>query len=375
MHFQGGLQAICRSMGAIRTINQMGASLTALRFLPKNSKSYQEAIDIWDLYCMTYYYRHCGGQNVKMSPPDPLEFDKQYQEVIQLLRNLQSESKQSFSLSIKPSTIQHPEAGEGVFLDGSAVPGTVVMFHPGLVYLPPYIRKMPNYPWIDKDNTYLMSRYDGCIVDPKGLDTDIQRSDGTMVAHPLAAGHKVNHAPPGTKPNILPFSYDFAKTFPEELLRLVPNKYVTRCHVLNACVNGDISTNTVGTQEHLHKKRMKNIFSNIIVYGCKQLNDISQHHKGSVVKVVVVKVVVKGLVVKRLVVKVVVVKGLVVKRYYREPNFLFKTPAVLRSVVYVTTNHVHNQELFVNYRLNPAIKLPEWYTPVDRKEDLRRWNG
>ncbi|XP_032235811.2 uncharacterized protein LOC5510740 [Nematostella vectensis] len=271
----------------------MGASLTALRFLPKNSKSYQEAIDIWDLYCMTYYYRHCGGQNVKMSPPDPLEFDKQYQEVhacvtkqvIQLLRNLQSESKQSFSLSIKPSTIQHPEAGEGVFLDGSAVPGTVVMFHPGLVYLPPYIRKMPNYPWIDKDNTYLMSRYDGCIVDPKGLDTDIQRSDGTMVAHPLAAGHKVNHAPPGTKPNILPFSYDFAKTFPEELLRLVPNKY------------------------------------------------------------------------------------------YREPNFLFKTPAVLRSVVYVTTDHVHNQELCVNYRLNPAIKLPEWYTPVDRKEDSRRWNG
>lgn len=33
---------------------------------------------------------------------------------------------------------------------------------------------MPNYPDISKDNCYLMSRYDGCLLDAKGLSTDIQ---------------------------------------------------------------------------------------------------------------------------------------------------------------------------------------------------------
>ena len=33
---------------------------------------------------------------------------------------------------------------------------------------------MPNYPDITKDNCYLMSRYDGCVLDAKDFNTDIQ---------------------------------------------------------------------------------------------------------------------------------------------------------------------------------------------------------
>lgn len=33
---------------------------------------------------------------------------------------------------------------------------------------------MLNYPNISKDNCYLMLRYDGCILDAKDFDTDIQ---------------------------------------------------------------------------------------------------------------------------------------------------------------------------------------------------------
>lgn len=33
---------------------------------------------------------------------------------------------------------------------------------------------MRNYPNISKDNCYLMSRYDGCILDAKDFNTDIQ---------------------------------------------------------------------------------------------------------------------------------------------------------------------------------------------------------
>lgn len=33
---------------------------------------------------------------------------------------------------------------------------------------------MPNYPDITKDNCYLMSCYDGCVLDAKDFNTDIQ---------------------------------------------------------------------------------------------------------------------------------------------------------------------------------------------------------
>ena len=42
--------------------------------------------------------------------------------------------------------------------------------------MPLDIQKMPNYPQIDRNNMYLMSRYDGCILDAKDYDTNIQVS-------------------------------------------------------------------------------------------------------------------------------------------------------------------------------------------------------
>jgi hypothetical protein len=62
----------------------MGASLAASRFVNQvNMKSHQEKMDLWDLFCMTYYYRNCGGQNVKMKPPEPPPFDKQFKQIHQ----------------------------------------------------------------------------------------------------------------------------------------------------------------------------------------------------------------------------------------------------------------------------------------------------
>jgi hypothetical protein len=34
---------------------------------------------------------------------------------------------------------------------------------------------------------------------------------------------------------------------------------------------------------------------------------------------------------------------------------------------------VKDEELFLNYRLNPANGYPPWYVPVDPEGDLRRW--
>ena len=48
-------------------------------------------------------------------------------------------------------------------------------------------------------------------------------------------------------------------------------------------------------------------------------------------------------------------------------------PAPLRALAFVTTRQVADEELFLNYRLNPKNSHPPWYTPVDPEEDRRRW--
>lgn len=49
--------------------------------------------------------------------------------------------------------------------------------------------------------------------------------------------------------------------------------------------------------------------------------------------------------------------------------------ALVQSMVLVARRDVEDEELFVNYRLNPklGVSLPPWYRSVDVEEDMRRW--
>ena len=51
---------------------------------------------------------------------------------------------------------------------------------------------------------------------------------------------------------------------------------------------------------------------------------------------------------------------------------------VLKGLALVAAHPLKDQELFMNYRLNPANHrkngFPDWYSPVDLEEDLRRWS-
>eukprot|EP00897_Mesotaenium_endlicherianum_P002239 jgi/Mesen1/2042/ME000149S01041 len=75
--------------------------------------------------------------------------------------------KLGFTLELKPSLVPHREAGEGLFIAGRAGPGTVLSLYPGVVYAPAQYKFMPDYPRVDRDNPYLMSRYDGVVIDGK----------------------------------------------------------------------------------------------------------------------------------------------------------------------------------------------------------------
>jgi len=34
---------------------------------------------------------------------------------------------------------------------------------------------------------------------------------------------------------------------------------------------------------------------------------------------------------------------------------------------------MRDEEVYFNYRYNPALSAPEWYAPVDQTQDANRW--
>ncbi len=55
-------------------------------------------------------------------------------------------------------------------------------------------------------------------------------------------------------------------------------------------------------------------------------------------------------------------------------HFYAEGEPMMQSMVVVATRHIENEEILFNYRYNPRVKPPSWYSPVDIKEVERRWN-
>ncbi|GMH34381.1 hypothetical protein BSKO_02215 [Bryopsis sp. KO-2023] len=63
------------------------------------------------------------------------------------------------------------------------------------------------------------------------------------------------------------------------------------------------------------------------------------------------------------------------------PNIVFRADktvpheegSVLPGLVLVALRDLQDEEIFLNYRLSPHVKRPDWYTPVDKEEEWRRW--
>lgn len=167
--------------------------------------------------------------------------DHDLAELAFVIRSGAGKRQSSFRLERATSTIAHALAGDGVVLRGQAEAGTVLGFYPGTVYPPMEIAKMPNYPQVDKDNDYLMCRYDGSIVDSKGWMAPLPPREparppvattrtglGSVVAHrnPLALAHIVNHPPAGQAPNVMWCAFDFLRSStPQAHVPFIPNIY------------------------------------------------------------------------------------------------------------------------------------------------------
>eukprot|EP01112_Ceratiomyxa_fruticulosa_P013797 TRINITY_DN389_c0_g1_i1.p1 TRINITY_DN389_c0_g1~~TRINITY_DN389_c0_g1_i1.p1 ORF type:complete len:356 (+),score=60.62 TRINITY_DN389_c0_g1_i1:154-1221(+) len=141
-----------------------------------------------------------------------------------------------FSLRVKKSLIDHPESGYGVYLSGHCIPGTLIGIYPGVVYS---IRDLTDE--VVNDNDYMISRYDGYVVNGRKWDQDASNTTKKSVQlpylgvnleskalrkynNPFGIGQYINHPAPGSKPNVMAYAYNFPNDWPDEFKDLVPNR-------------------------------------------------------------------------------------------------------------------------------------------------------
>ncbi len=46
----------------------------------------------------------------------------------------------------------------------------------------------------------------------------------------------------------------------------------------------------------------------------------------------------------------------------------------IAGLALVATRPLHDEEILLNYRLSTHVDRPDWYHPVDKAEDERRWS-
>jgi len=133
------------------------------------------------------------------------------------------------------------------------------------------------------------------------------------VACPLMLAHKANHPPEGTRPNVMPCPVDFSDAVPRELEQLLPNVRAPEAEARLKLPRPPPSS----WQESFDELVRDNVA------------DLADEGDG--------------------------------------------TP--MRGLAFIAMRDIVDEEVFHNYRLNPAIKYPPWYSPVDVEEDKLRWQN
>ncbi|CAL5350690.1 unnamed protein product [Camellia sinensis] len=206
----------------------------------------------------------------RMSPQNKSSVDAQLYLIQNMLKPVElSQSLKNligYTLELKPSQIPHKDAGQGLFIDGQADVGTVIAFYPGIIYSPAYYCYIPGYPRVDTHNPYLITRYDGTVINaqPWGVGGEIREvwdlssviksrpnvkddannkgsdqiwkmlnkplqatrvvSSGDVLErrNPLAFAHFANHPAKEMVPNVMVCPYDFPLT-EKDMRTYIPN--------------------------------------------------------------------------------------------------------------------------------------------------------
>ncbi|KAL4517192.1 hypothetical protein Ndes2437B_g06799 [Nannochloris sp. 'desiccata'] len=285
-----------------------------------------------------------------------------------------------FTLHVSPSSVPHTAAGQGLFLQGTATVGQIVAMYPGVSYSPLYHRHIPGYPLVARSNPFLLSRYDGVVLDAKPWGEGVEGStsssscnktseskfkntdgeEGEAVElvcqnaaeeglltrlerrNPLALAHYANHPPAGTPPNVMVAAVDWRP----RSTNLIKEKEITKTTTITTMENQEeLSCGWelrayVPTVDFCSTTSTTATSSTAREFGAGRKTKLDKNP--SVEKI---------------------------------ETHLPRRNDAAPCVALVALRNLENEELFLNYRLNPNAPggLPDWYVPVDVEEDTRRW--
>lgn len=228
-------------------------------------------------------------------------------------------------------------AGRGVFVHGLVKKGSVVTLYPGLSYLPSQIRRSRLAGGDDNAASradYFISRYDGVVidgsveveVDATGLISQTQQADGATSMVEVGRQAMLGEERELTHP----LGLGHLVNHPPK--GMMPN-------VLQFMVDLDLNA---------MPREMRTL---VPCRNCGNVNSVIERMENVAFQ-------------QRVPSSAAFVSGIA------DANRL------VRTVALVATRDISDEEVFMNYRFNPAAPgLPDWYSDCDPEGSARRWKG
>lgn len=204
-------------------------------------------------------------------------------------------------------------------------------------------REMVNFPNVARDNDFLLARYDNTLIDAKpwgrgqasarhawvqeqhSLDCALNLVEGR---HPLACGHYINHPPKGTSPNVMiaPFNVHLA------------------AGVGYVCTSAPFLTITMkGIYKTMYGARVITCMQPCA--GVRKHQCAGEEHLRAFFPYVTCTATLAGIL-----------------------------DSGVAGLALVARRQLQDEELLLDYRLNPHHPRPAWYEPVDSIAENRRWS-
>ncbi|KAI0561333.1 SET domain containing protein [Gracilaria domingensis] len=206
------------------------------------------------------------------------------------------QTKLGYAPVIAPSNV--PDAGNGLFISGTAPAGCLVALFPGMFYQPSEIPQQLS--------DLAICRYDGVIVDSSHdvcINASFQDHQKELY-HPFGTAHYANHG----APNTLQFLLDIrSNRLPAHLSALIPvqEAVTSRIRFFNGLADMAARQRVPGVE--LYTKEGKNVLRTVALVALRDIAD--------------------------------------------------------------------GEEVLFNYRFNPQISLPSWYTDPEPEITRRRWHS
>jgi hypothetical protein len=289
-----------------------------------------------------------------------------------------------FSLHVKQSTVAHQDAGTGLFISGRAQPGTVVSLYPGVIYSPSQYRYIPGYPMVAAGNPYLISRYDGLVIDGKpwreGEDAR-KWWDGSVTDSERALSDEAGRAEESAQKSMPEdVSTDYrnagrAKTQHKSVWELVGGGKKWSGPLEGAV----LELRNPLALGHFANHPPKGVQPNVMI--CSYTYSSSS---GETIRPYIPNIVFgndEELDMQRRG-PLWVNEGRKDRQYELESRqYLGHTSGLVpvettdvRTLVLVATRDLEDEELLLNYRLSNYTRQPSWYHSVDAEEERRRWD-